>query len=118
MRSVARPGRPCGRRTRLRGPPMLLLPYLPRTAKTQLDLASAAPGTIHRILWVAVQEWSYFGGNYDDTEIPGIEHAGNVQTDATHYKKVGEYWSYGSGTKGLDGKDTNFWSATFISYVM
>jgi hypothetical protein len=97
---------------------MLTLPHLPRTARSELDLANSRPGTVHRILWVAVQEWSYFGGNYDDINFAGIEHSGHVQTDPGYYQRVGEYWKYGSDTQGLDGKDKNYWSATFISYVM
>jgi hypothetical protein len=95
---------------------MMLPPHFPRTAPSMFDLVTARPGTIHRIIYVALQEWSYFGGTYES--LKGNVRAGHNQTESPYYKRVGEYWRYGSGNKGLDGKDKNFWSATFISYVL
>jgi hypothetical protein len=78
---------------------------------------SARPGTIHRILWVAIQEWGFFGGYREDFKDRAIRR-GHRETEAGYDKKVGEYWRYGTG-KNLDGDDTGWaWSATFISYVM
>src|SRR5689334_1372459 len=95
---------------------MLLLPHPPQNVSSQLDLASARPATVHRILWVAIREWSAFGGT--------VLHAGHYhrrghrETDAGYYQKVGTYWRQGTG-QHLDGRDTGTpWSATFISYVM
>jgi hypothetical protein len=95
---------------------MLMLPYLPRTVNSQLDLYNSAPGTIHRILLVAVQEWNYFGGHFEDRG--KTLRKGHGETETGYDKKVGEYWKVGTG-QNLDGDDTGWaWSATFISYVM
>jgi hypothetical protein len=94
----------------------MVLPHPPQSVRSQVDLAFARPGTIHRILWVALQEWSYFGG-----EVQSHGHTlrgGKHEADAGFYQRVGEYWRYGTG-QNLDGRDTDVpWSATFISYVM
>jgi hypothetical protein len=95
---------------------MLMLPHPPRSVTSTLDLLDAAPGTINRILLVAIQEWSYFGGEimFHGKEV----RTGKKETHKGFADRVGEYWRYGTGNR-LDGNDTDHpWSATFISYVM
>lgn len=95
---------------------MLLLPHPPSSVQTQDQLFNAAPGTIHRILLVAIQEWSAFGGMTMRGNVK--EHVGHTETEGGFWQKVGEYWQKGTG-QNLTGKDTGVpWSATFISFVM
>lgn len=94
---------------------MLLPPHFPSTAPSLFDLFNASEGSIHRIILVALQEWSYFGGTYES--LSGSVHKGHDQAEGGFYQRVGEYWKQGSN-QNHDGKNDNAWSATFISYVM
>ena len=94
---------------------MHVLPHPPRSVGSQFELAGARPGTVHRILWTALEEWSFFGGQ---TQYQGYQHRGHREADPGYYQRVGSYWRYGTN-QALDGRDRdNAWSATFISYVM
>jgi hypothetical protein len=94
---------------------MLPLPHITPAVVDLVDLYTSRPGTIHRILYVALQEWSYFGGT---NVTKGHRHTGHKETEKGFYQRIGTYWKYGTGTN-LTGKDTDFpWSAAFISFVM
>jgi hypothetical protein len=94
---------------------MNVLPHLPRSVASQFELAGARPGTVHCILWTALEEWSFFGGQ---TQYQGYQHRGHREADPGYYQRVGTYWRYGTN-QALDGRNTDVpWSATFISYVM
>jgi hypothetical protein len=78
-------------------------------------LAGARPGTIHSILWTALEEWSFFGGQI---QYRGYQRRGHREAEAGYYQQVGTYWRFGTN-QALDGRNTDVpWSATFISYVM
>ena len=94
---------------------MILLPSITSAVADLVELATSRPGTINRILFVALQEWRYFGGS---TVTKGRRHAGHKETEKGYYKRIGLYWQDGTG-QHLDGRDTEHpWSAAFISYVM
>lgn len=94
---------------------MLLPPHFPRSAPSLFPLMTARPGTIHRILYIALREWSYFGGNYES--LSGVVVRSHDQSEPGYYKRVGDYWKKGAGVNH-DGKDTDPWSAAFVSFVM
>ena len=72
--------------------------------------------TVQRIVEVCVQEWVRFG----HTILVGnrIVHRGAKETQRGFHQRVGDYWRGGAGHK-FDGKDTEeYWSSTFICWVM
>jgi len=94
---------------------MLPLPHISQEIANLVEIAMSRPGTIQRIMWVALQEWSYFGGT---NVTKGHKHGGHKETDKGYFQRIGTYWKEGTGTH-LDGRDTDHpWSAAFISYVM
>lgn len=94
---------------------MMSPPTLPRSVNSVFELLAARPGTINRILGVALQEWSFFGGGIDFRTGPDIY--GKKET-ATHYdQRVAKYWKEGLGLNH-NGDDGIAWSAAFISYCI
>lgn len=99
---------------------MLLPRHLPAPALGLPGLYGAAPGTIHRILLVALREWSLFGGRTavytGGSSRPPRE--GHKENELGYSARVGRYWKFGTGHR-FDGDDRDKpWSAAFISFVM
>jgi hypothetical protein len=95
---------------------MLMLPHNPSSVDSLLDLYFAQPGTIHRILLTAIQEWSFFGGQTQFHR--RSTRRGGRENQKGYYQRVGLYWHKALGMN-LDGRDRDTpWSAAFISYVM
>lgn len=99
----------------------------PAPSPTPAPAPAPAPasGFAARAVAVAIGEWHFFGDNTQGLT-GATTKRGHKETDAATepgkeawFARVGDYWLEGTGTHGLDGKDTDTpWSATFISYVM
>ncbi len=91
-------------------------PFIPPSVLWAVDLMTARPGSIHRILWVAIQEWLFFG--QQTIENGRVVKLGHKEHHAGYYERVGEYWREGLSMR-YDGRNRSVpWSAAFISYVM
>jgi len=67
---------------------------------------------------LATDEWSFFGNQTYD--LSGKKnHEGHTEGENNYYERVGLYWSEGTNTQGIDGRNHDqYWSATFISWVL
>jgi hypothetical protein len=78
------------------------------------------PGShfVQNIVAIANREWDFFGDQTFD--LAGhTTLGGHKEGEDGWYQRIGEYWLNGTGTHGVDGRDSHmFWSAAFISWVM
>ncbi|MDR6609071.1 DUF2272 domain-containing protein [Pseudomonas synxantha] len=67
---------------------------------------------------LATGEWSFFGRQTYD--VSGRKnHEGHTEGEDDYYQRVGLYWSEGTNTQGIDGRNHDqYWSATFISWIL
>lgn len=104
----------------------IVLPFYPPTTIPSRALQTAGPGTIARIVRLALQEWNYFGQEVSASGRTVRQGRSEIHRDV--FERVGTFWEQGAGVSGRDGRTTvatasgkrirPAWSAAFISFLM
>ena len=92
----------------------------PLVAAVVLDVAAAGTGLgfAGRAAAIAEAEWTFFGGQTRDVD-GDTTHRGRSEGEDGCFRRIGRYWTEGTGTHGIDGRDHDQpWSAAFVSWVM
>ena len=86
---------------------------------SSLDAALVSvSGFAGRCAELATKEWRFFGEQTYD--IKGHKNkAGHTEAEPGFFERIGMYWSEGTNTHGIDGRNHSwYWSAAFVSWVM
>lgn len=87
--------------------------------RPELPQVVAAGSFADRAKALAETEWNFFGQQEKDAK-GKTERQGHTEAEsAAYWERVGVYWSEGTKTFGIDGRNHDwYWSATFISWLM